>query len=150
MSPLGKPTCGTCRACCHDCVVMLHPEDGDDIRSYKAEVVEHPTSGEEIIALQRNPDGTCVYLGDNGCTIHSRAPAACRSFDCRHFYWFLVNNTSRNERQRLVKEGYIQASTLRAGRQRYATLDASELDRQFVKVYYGQDVFDLLAKRSRR
>jgi len=29
------------------------------------------------------PNGDCVYLGDNGCTIHGRAPALCRAADCR-------------------------------------------------------------------
>lgn len=33
--------------------------------------------------LTRKPDGSCVYLGDKGCTIHEKAPYVCRKFDCR-------------------------------------------------------------------
>jgi Fe-S-cluster containining protein len=33
--------------------------------------------------LKSKPDGSCVYLGDQGCSIYERRPQMCRAFDCR-------------------------------------------------------------------
>lgn len=33
--------------------------------------------------IAHKPNGDCVYLAGNGCTIHGRAPALCRAADCR-------------------------------------------------------------------
>jgi hypothetical protein len=55
----------------------LHPALGDDPRDYDYKVVEGG------IILQSKPDGSCIYVGDKGCTIWDRRPAICRAFDCR-------------------------------------------------------------------
>jgi hypothetical protein len=33
--------------------------------------------------LRKGPDGACVHLGPNGCTVHRHRPRACRIYDCR-------------------------------------------------------------------
>ena len=32
--------------------------------------------------LSKKEDGSCIYLADNKCSIHSRRPNACRDFFC--------------------------------------------------------------------
>jgi Fe-S-cluster containining protein len=32
--------------------------------------------------LKQNPDGSCIYLKDNKCTIHETRPKVCRKFFC--------------------------------------------------------------------
>jgi Fe-S-cluster containining protein len=54
----------------------------DDVSSYEHEPVAHPLTGAPAIALKRQRNGDCFYLGPTGCTIHDRAPALCREFDC--------------------------------------------------------------------
>jgi len=36
--------------------------------------------------IDSHPNGDCVYLGADGCTIHGRQPAVCKAFDCRVFF----------------------------------------------------------------
>lgn len=70
--------CQGCRLCCQGDAVRL--EDEDLNRGYETE--PHPyIPGALMIA--HKPDGDCVYLDENGCTIHGRAPALCRAADCR-------------------------------------------------------------------
>ena len=70
--------CNGCTLCCQGDAVRVLPEDKPG--SYKTE--PHPYApGARMLAHKAN--GECVYLGDGGCTIHDRAPALCRSADCR-------------------------------------------------------------------
>lgn len=68
---MSEVNCNGCTACCRGWDIELQPQD--DWSQY-----DH--SGGK---LTRKPDGSCVYLGDKGCTIHDRAPYVCRKFDCR-------------------------------------------------------------------
>jgi uncharacterized protein len=34
----------------------------------------------ERVALRRSVDGTCVFLGDSGCTVHADRPLVCRLY----------------------------------------------------------------------
>src|SRR5450432_1435754 len=84
MTALGNVPCNGCRACClHDMIPLL-PERGDLIWTYKHEVVA--TAAGPKAVLQRGETGECIYLGRDGCTIHDRAPAICRAFDCRQLF----------------------------------------------------------------
>ena len=70
--------CQGCRLCCQGDAVRLEEEDLS--RGYDTE--PHPyVPGALMIA--HKPNGDCVYLGEEGCTIHGRAPALCRAADCR-------------------------------------------------------------------
>ena len=67
--------CNGCKACCKQMAVLLEP--GEDPSDYRTEMYQ----GQPMLAHKSN--GDCVYLGAEGCTIHERAPAACRKMDCR-------------------------------------------------------------------
>lgn len=109
--------CGTCRLCCRGDVIMLIPEEGDDVSSYEHDIVTLPGVGTGAI-LKKNAEGNCVYLGPQGCTIHDRAPKICRVFDCRR--WFL--SKTGGERRRLVASGMADADIFKAGQRRAHTL----------------------------
>lgn len=114
--------CNGCRACCLHDAIFLHPECGDDPDAYETELVEYPimVNGRRIKApaLKHKPDGSCVYLGPHGCTIHDRAPAICKEFDCRRLY----QSMTRAERRRRVRQGVLDKAVLDAGRDRLNTL----------------------------
>lgn len=108
--------CGACRACCKGDLIFLHPEKGDDPSTYLTRLAFNPVSGCTGTVLQHRPDGTCIYLGPTGCSIHDRAPIICQTFDCRRMYL------------RMKELGYgkrhpaVQTSVLQAGKQRLRTL----------------------------
>lgn len=107
--------CGTCRRCCQgNSMVMLMPQDGDDVASYEHEFVELPVIGSGPI-LKRKPNGDCVYLGENGCTIHDRAPIVCRVFDCRGAYADFMRRP-RAERRRALRDRLVDHEILDVGR----------------------------------
>lgn len=110
--------CNGCTACCRNDAIVLLPEMGDDQAAYRTFPATNPITGRPCRMLAKKPDGACVYLGRAGCTIHGRAPAICREFDCRSFY----RAFSRPERRRLVKDGHCDAAVFAAGRARLASL----------------------------
>ena len=65
---------------------FFSPENGDDPATYLV-VPTRKGDGPAEWMLQHQPNGHCIYLADKGCSIHDRAPWACRQFDCRR--WFL-------------------------------------------------------------
>lgn len=103
--------CGSCRLCCR-MMTPLHPEHGDDIGSYQT-ALWVKAGQEPMIILDRLPNGDCVYLGENGCTIHERAPRACRMFDCREMF----KNSDRLGRRLAVKRGEVAPEIFRRGRE---------------------------------
>lgn len=108
--------CKGCTACCRWDLIFLIA--GDDAGSYLTEPAINPVTGEEGLSLRHKPDGSCVYLNENGCSIHGRAPVVCREFDCRR--WFLA--MPRPERRRRLKAGLIGAAVLTAARDRLDSL----------------------------
>lgn len=104
--------CNGCTLCCRLDLIVLHPERGDDPARYLTEPMEHPMTGKTVHVLKHGPDGWCIYLGQNGCTIHDRAPAICREFDCGQA-WAMV---PRAERRRRVKAGLADAAIYAQGR----------------------------------
>ncbi len=107
--------CGGCTLCCTDDLIVLHPENGDRIEDYDCEEVFNPVMRRTMHALKRDPaTNACVYLGPHGCTIHDRAPAICREFDCRALY----RSFDRATRRRLIANGSVSKDVLEAGRKR--------------------------------
>lgn len=96
--------CNGCTACCQNDLIMLHPEHGDRPENYPGGIREatNPVTGEHGYALIHKPGGGCHYVTDQGCSIHGRAPAVCREFDCRKLLknWLAI---PRAERRRLAK-----------------------------------------------
>jgi Fe-S-cluster containining protein len=109
--------CDGCTACCRNELVILHPEDGDVISTYRTHPIRHPMTGALAFALDHKPNGDCVYLGESGCTIHNRAPAVCRSFDCRRLYSLLTSKQRREQ-----SKDPIMKTRLDAGKKRLGTL----------------------------
>ena len=111
--------CNGCTACCQQDVVFLHPEYGDVLADYQTIPMTHPLTGRPGHRLAHRPQGGCIYLGDTGCTIHGKAPAMCKEFDCRRFF---LGFKDRAQRRRAVREGMITADVLKAGQERLHTL----------------------------
>ncbi len=90
--------CNGCTACCRNIIIMLLPDEGDDVEKYEHEPVIDPRTGEVAgYIIPQKPNGECHYLGDGSCTIYEHRPAVCRAFDCRlQFLSF-----SRDERRKL-------------------------------------------------
>ncbi len=78
--------CGTCHHCCQKELIPIRPERGDDPAAYDTFESSDPTTGKRERYLRHQPNGDCVYLGAEGCTIHGRQPAVCKAFDCRVFF----------------------------------------------------------------
>jgi Fe-S-cluster containining protein len=123
-SPTIAVPCGKCRACCRHQFVVLFPEHGDDVTSYEHE--EAMLQGGGIVnILATREDGACVYLDEaTGCTIHERAPAVCRAFDCRRFFL----GQTRAERRLAERNHKGKSAIFAAGRTRLATLTPQEHD----------------------
>lgn len=129
MNPAFKPVvtevqtatlpCDGCTACCRSDAISLHPELGNLVESYKTESHIVPQMAESgIRMLAHKPGGSCIYLGDEGCTIHGKAPALCREFDCRRW----VRRMGYTKSRKLVKEGLISMAVVNAGISRLNTL----------------------------
>lgn len=123
--------CNGCTACCINDLIFLKPEFGDRVEDHAGNTVEasNPLTGERGVALKHKPKregGGCIYLGPTGCTIHGRAPAVCRAFDCRRLYLSLFD-IPRVERRRLQrdlqKRGLMSREVIEAGKARLHTLE---------------------------
>lgn len=104
--------CDGCTLCCRGDAISIHPELGDDASQYQT--VPHfipELAAKGILMLAHKPDHSCVYLGERGCTIHGKAPALCREFDCRG----LVRKLGYTNARKAVKKGALSAGVVRRG-----------------------------------
>jgi Fe-S-cluster containining protein len=114
--------CKGCIECCRSGQgLFLHPDQGDDVDSYRTRTVTD-TNGKSVFVLETTSQGACVYLGERGCTIYDRRPLLCRSFDCRKHYLILP----RQDRDNLVRLKLSSRAVFNAGRARVSTLSAGE------------------------
>lgn len=77
--------CGSCQACCKNVLIVLFPEEGDDVSAYDTDELEWPGK-DTLHKLKQKENGDCAYLGEKGCTIYDKRPILCRAFDCRKNY----------------------------------------------------------------
>lgn len=117
MIPHTVVPCNGCTACCWGQAIFLTAVD-DPPETYEVVPATNPATGRVEWMLAHSEFGACVYLGDRGCTIHNRAPAMCRAYDCRRQWKGLL----RGERRRLERKGILDPA-LRAGRDRAHTLE---------------------------
>lgn len=120
-----KVDCGTCTACCKRELVSL--VDGDNLADFP-EAVAFPPDGIALMkgilpsflgfVIPHKPDGGCVYLGDNGCTIYDKRPKMCRGFSCVDWVNKILAETTRNERRR--DKAMIDTDVWKAGMKRRA------------------------------
>lgn len=115
MSQTVNVPCNGCTACCRGELILLHPENGDDVSLYETMDVKNPLTGIASKALTHKPNGDCFYLAANGCTIHDTAPVICRKFDCRRFVKLIGNRADR-------RKAATGSATVRAGIERMKTL----------------------------
>ena len=115
--------CNACTECCKSNQgLFLHPEQGDDVESYRHHVLTNQATGNPVFVLAANSNGQCVYLGASGCTIYDRRPLLCRSFDCRKHYLILP----RMDRDNLVTLRLSSRAVFNAGRARLKSLSSGE------------------------
>lgn len=71
--------CNGCTQCCkgplRSLPLVMDPNPGR-FETYKVG---------EMIYLANKPNGDCLYLGDEGCTIYEDRPVECRVYDCRRY-----------------------------------------------------------------
>jgi uncharacterized protein len=75
--------CRACKRCCKDKIIPLNPYEVARLAEHvglttTAFLAQH--TGVGGAALRRRDDGTCVLLGEGGCTVHPARPLACRLY----------------------------------------------------------------------
>jgi len=105
--------CGTCTLCCRTLIVPLADEEYEQYEGNWAWITDSKTGERHGRALKRLPDGSCVYLGPSGCTIHGRAPHVCQRFDCRELFL----KSDRAGRRQAVKSGKLPKVLFDKGRE---------------------------------
>lgn len=120
MVPQEHVPCNGCVACCRHELIFLYPED--DQRQYLTRPATNPLDGRLGLALAQQPNGDCVYLGEAGCTIHDKAPAVCRAFDCRRW---VLGLGDRAAIRRGLKAGAYDKAVVAAGKARLNTLEVT-------------------------
>jgi len=70
--------CNGCTRCCHQDAVRILP--GEDASQWRT-VPHDRWPSQRMLAHKAN--GDCVYLGNQGCTIHQTKPQMCKEMDCR-------------------------------------------------------------------
>lgn len=71
--------CGECTLCCTWVDLDGRPTvEEDEASQYQTEI-----HGDRRVLATKEDSNDCYYLGDEGCSIHTFAPKACKEFDCR-------------------------------------------------------------------
>ena len=99
--PVSVP-CGECKACC----IGLKPQLRDD--EAKKNYLKKYSKVHQCYHLKQKSDGRCVYLNEQGCSIHDQVPRVCQQFDCRQTALFNIRDPKRPDidaaRQRWIFE----------------------------------------------
>ena len=100
--------CEGCVLCCRGDAIRLLPED--DISQY--EIVPHVHYLDEWM-LDHKKNGDCIYLDENGCSIHPRRPLMCREMDCRN----LARNITYTNARQFAREKKLPLSVWKRGKE---------------------------------
>lgn len=112
--------CNGCGLCCRGDAISIHPELGDDESQYQTEPHFIPEMAAKCVRmLAHKSDLSCIYLTESGCSIHGKAPALCREFDCRQ----LVKRMGYTQARKAVKKGMLSAGIVRRGLMLIPTLE---------------------------
>ena len=111
--------CDGCTRCCHGDAVRLL--DSDDLSKYQTE--PHPYMP-EVRVVAHKPNGDCLYLGDEGCTIHDTKPQMCREMDCRRIAMAITWTQAR----KAAAGGVLRMDVWRRGKELLARLE--RIDRE--------------------
>lgn len=105
---IGDVPCDGCTLCCHgDAVRILAHEDESQWRT------EPHCYLPEQRMLAHKPNGDCVYLGDEGCTINDTKPQMCKEMDCR----LIAQRISFTQARKLDAKGLMRITVWRRGRE---------------------------------
>lgn len=107
--------CGSCRLCCINDAIFLHPECGDDIHLYATEIMTNPLTRMPQRKIVQKRNGECFYLGPKGCTIYDQRPAICREYDCGDQH----ASMSKATRRMMIARGYLSKDKCEAGRRQW-------------------------------
>lgn len=86
--------CNGCRECCWHAGTDLHENDVDAPR---LPYLRTERRDDGVLYLQKNPDGSCVHLGPDGCMVYEHRPHACRHYDCRMFALSGIHDSYDND-----------------------------------------------------
>ena len=108
MNAAAKVPCGGCTACCtnHEKVLLTNADDPTRYDGHTQWIrLSSDPAGIIRLALRHKPNGDCVYLGENGCTIYADRPYICRIFDCREAYMRFMQQPRNVRRQQMKVRG---------------------------------------------
>lgn len=71
--------CSGCTSCCYHKDIGVKP---DEVSKYEVEPSTN-VNNKTGWSLKHKDDGSCVYLGEKGCTIYDSRPSICWKYDCR-------------------------------------------------------------------
>lgn len=77
-------TCRRCSRCCRNKLIQVNPYEiarlarnrGQSTGAFRAASTDDGAGN----YLRREPDGTCIFLGPEGCTVHADRPLVCRIY----------------------------------------------------------------------
>lgn len=101
--------CNGCTRCCHNDAVRLMP---DELNRFLHIPHSNPKFAGHVM-LPHKPNGDCVYLGDNGCTIHDDKPYMCRTADCR----LIAKRFNYTQARKLAVRNMIRIEVWRRGKE---------------------------------
>lgn len=74
-------TCHRCLKCCQHKLIQVNPYEVAQLSRHlgisTTEFIAHHLDG---VFLRRRSDGTCEFLGPEGCTVHAARPLVCRLY----------------------------------------------------------------------
>jgi Fe-S-cluster containining protein len=76
--------CLRCRRCCSNKRIQINPYEAARLAGGRGETTatfrERWTLDGQGVVLGQTPDGACVFLGPEGCTVHADRPLVCRLY----------------------------------------------------------------------
>lgn len=109
-------SCSRCLSCCRFKIIQLNPYEilrlaGNRGISTTEFIARHTTAGGTI--LQSKPDGTCIFLGNEGCEVHPDRPLVCRLYPLgRHVHFLGVETFSQMESEEGCQGVFHESGTI--------------------------------------
>jgi Fe-S-cluster containining protein len=76
--------CLRCRRCCSNKRIQINPYEAERLARGRGETTtafrERWTLDGQGVVLRQTPQGACVFLGPEGCTVHADRPLVCRLY----------------------------------------------------------------------
>ena len=88
--------CQACGACCHNKAIEVVPYETTRLAANRRLAVDEFVARfteENSATLRNRPDGSCVFLDEGRCAVHSDRPLVCRMFPIG-----LIRDDQGNER----------------------------------------------------